>query len=149
MKIGLLVAAATGGVVGGAVVWLLQSGSFKLSPGSMTYEQLAATLLAASALIVTIIGIVVAVLALWGYREFQRTAEKKASKAAKRKVEAELQTGEIRQHIETIVVNFLQDGVASGTLISLVEQRRADASSLRRVDAGWGDEQEDEEIDRG
>ncbi len=69
----LAVAALIGGLVARGIVWFLRNGviTIKHLPIEMTYSDLAATMLAAASLLVTILGIFVAILAFVGYTQFR------------------------------------------------------------------------------
>jgi hypothetical protein len=131
--------AGAGGIIGGAVVWLMQRGSFSLSPAGMTFEQLAALLLAFASFLVTVLGVGVAVLALWGYAQFKGLVDEAAQKAAVKKVDEELKEGELRRHTELVVTTFLQKGLADGSLVALLESRKEESERLSEVDKGWGE----------
>lgn len=63
-----------GAIIGGAMVWIGQAGSFSLRPVGMSYADLAATLLSAVGVIVAIFGGVLALAALWGFNQLKRDA---------------------------------------------------------------------------
>jgi len=108
-----------GGAVGGALVWFVQTNSFHLVPVGMTYTELAATLLSAVSVLVTILGVFVALLAIWGYSQFKSFAQS----AAKEHVGSQLKDGEIRTHIEGVVEKFLTSEIQSENFRSLVDKR--------------------------
>lgn len=128
-----------GGIIGGAVVWLMQRGSFSLRPVEMTFEQLAALLLAFASFLVTVLGVGIAVLALWGYAQFKGLVTEASQKAAVKKVDEELKEGELRRHTELVVTTFLQKGLADGSLVALLEARKEESERLSEVDKGWGE----------
>jgi len=85
----------------------------------MTYADLAATLLSAAAVLLTIIGIFIAALAIWGFAAFRSVAKT----AAKGHVSAQIKGGDLRNHIEELVKTYLSDELASGNLRSEFERR--------------------------
>ena len=133
----LVISALLGGAVGGGVVWAIQSGSFSLQPGSLTFEQLASLLLASATLLVTALGVGVGIVALWGYSQFKTLVTDSAQRAAVRMVDEDLKGGELRRHTELVVTTFLQKGFSDGTLLALLEARREEAARLAQLDAGW------------
>lgn len=139
MKIHGVVWAAAGGVLGGVAVWVAQTSSLTLVPGEWSYEALAATLLTAASLLVTMIGVGVGVLALWGYSQFKNMTSEAAQKAALVKIEAELKEGELRSHVESVVRSVLEDVIFDrpGPLLQYLEERAAEQRRLREVDAEW------------
>ncbi len=128
-----------GGLLGGAAVWIGQRGSFNLTPVGMTYDQLAATLLAGSALLVTIFGVGIAILALWGFNSMKDGAVRAAKTAAVERVDNQLASGEIRVHVENIVLRFMRERTQDGSLQALVEEQENKENELKTVDDGWGD----------
>lgn len=109
----------TAGIAGTIIVLIAQGQPFHLAPANMSYADLAATLLGASAVLLAIIGVFVAALAIWGFTAFRDTT--KAS--AKQHVDDQLREGELRGHIEKIVSDFLTKEFAGGNLRKLVEER--------------------------
>ncbi|MGR4864316.1 hypothetical protein [Caulobacter sp. LARHSG274] len=103
----------------------------------MTFEQLASLLLAFASLLVTVLGVGIGVMALWGYAQFKTMVEESSEKAAVRKVDEDIKGGELRRHIEFVVTTFLERGARDGSLSALLEARREEADRLSQVDAGW------------
>lgn len=99
MSLKTTVTAAVGALIGGAVVWLGQKGSFNLVPVGMSYPDLAATLLAAVGTIVAIFGGVLALAALWGFSQLKRDAISAATTAGVAEIQAQVVQGAIRDHI--------------------------------------------------
>jgi hypothetical protein len=111
------------GAVAGAVatifVLLVQGQPFRLTPVGMTYADLAATLLAASAVLLTIIGIFIAALAVWGFTAFRAMTKS----SAKAHVTSQLKSGDLRNHVESVVTEFLTREFAGGNLRRQLEER--------------------------
>ena len=87
----------------------------------MTYPDLAATLLAAVAVMVTVLGVFVAILAIWGYVHFRRSTKA----AALTYLKSEIQSGIIRQKLEELVVDYIvqEVGKPDGRLRGLLVER--------------------------
>jgi phosphate/sulfate permease len=114
-----LAAAAVGGLIGAGLLWLFQGNSLRLVPGNMSYAELSAIILSAVSVLVTILGVVVAILAIWGYSHFKNIAEN----SAKSHVAAEMEDGSLRKHLESSVTEFMQREFDSGKLRSMLEAR--------------------------
>lgn len=141
MKQSLLV--LSGGLVGGGAVWLLQGGSLRLIPASMSYEAFVGILLTAVSVIVAAIGIGVGLVAFWGFVSFRTMVDDAAKKAAITKVDEELKEGEVRKHVENIVTKFMDDRRRDGTLAQLLEERAKEDEALSDLDRGWFEVDED------
>lgn len=135
------------GCIGGAVVWIGQGHSLRLLPDSMSYPDLVASLLAAVAVMVAIFGVVMAVLAIFGYRHFKSVVEK-ASKASAEEVinnsaEAmvvnKVNSKEIRELILTEVGNIITNGGLGGTLSPWLDEQKRREDALREIDKDFGE----------
>jgi len=68
----------------GVVVWLVSAhGAAYLEPGSWKYEDLVSILLSVVSVLVTGIGIVIAVAAIWGFQSLRSLAEQKAEETSR------------------------------------------------------------------
>jgi hypothetical protein len=115
----LLIAGLVGGLLGASLIWILQGHSFHLVPQEMSYADLSATLLAAVSALVTILGVGVAILAIWGYSHFKGIAQS----SAKEHVNAEITDGTLRGEIHAAVTAFMQAGFDAGQLREILEAR--------------------------
>lgn len=116
------------GVFVGAVLFGWIAIGFSLKPSAhggsdiqMTYPDLAALLLGGVAVMVTVLGVFVAILAIWGYVHFKRTTKA----AALTYIKNELQDGSIRGKLEELVLEHIADEVSKpdGQLRSLLIER--------------------------
>lgn len=114
-----MTATLVGGFLGAALLWIFQGHSFRLIPGEMSYADLSAVMLSAVSVLVTILGVVVAIVAIWGYTHFKGIAED----AARNHVNSEMENGKLKEHLEVIVTAFLQQGFDSGQLRALLEAK--------------------------
>ena len=113
-------AASAGSVIGAALLWVFQGNSLRLVPEQMSYADLAAVMLSAVSVLVTILGVIVAIVAIWGYSHFKGIAEN----SAKSQVSNELEKGTLKQHLENSVTSFMQREFGdSGKLRTLLEER--------------------------
>lgn len=83
-----------------------------LRPIGMTYADLAAVLLTAVSVIVAVFGVLMALLALWGYRHFKDVAksasESMAMKVARDEVEREMREGTAGRLIDQKVFEAME-----------------------------------------
>jgi hypothetical protein len=105
-----------GGVVGGALVLLLQNGELRLT-ATMKYEDLAAVLLSAVGVIVAVVGVGLAILAVWGFSQLKSDSIAAAVAAARRQVDELIQQEiaspemeqRIRNRVDQIVLGNARD----------------------------------------
>lgn len=71
-----------GGILGGAFALFLRGGGIRFTPSEVKYEDLAAVLLAAVGVIVAVFGVVLAILAFWGFSQLRKDSIKAAVTAA-------------------------------------------------------------------
>lgn len=76
-----------GGVLGGAFALFLRGGGIRFTPSDVKYEDLAAVLLAAVGVLVAVFGVVLAILAFWGFSQLKKDSIKAAVTAALAKVD--------------------------------------------------------------
>lgn len=122
-----------GGVIGGAIVWIGQAGSFALRPIGMSYADLAATLLSAVGVIVAIFGGVLALAALWGFAQLKRDAIAAAEIAGSREIREHIENGAIREYIKGEIVRLTDEEVNSERMDQRIQQR-VDAVTFGRPD---------------
>lgn len=131
---------ALAGAVAAAAVLVIQGQPFHLSPVGMTYADLAATLLAAAALLTTLIGLFIAALAIWGFTALRSFAKS----AAKSHVSQQLKQGELRSHVENVVTAFLKTEFEDGNLRQQLEEHIDEilitAPSSRAQESGTTDD---------
>lgn len=87
----------------------------------MSYAELAALVLAAVAVLVTILGIFIAILALWGYSQFRKSAKG----AAMVYVESQLKDGGgLRSEINKLIVGQVEASMErGGVLRTIIEEK--------------------------
>jgi hypothetical protein len=91
---------------------------------NMPYQDLAAVLLTAVAVIVTVLGVSMAILAVWGYASFERIAKK----AARDYVKGDIKNGKLRRQVEILAVEtmtrYMDEAMGDqGKLRSMLEER--------------------------
>lgn len=123
-----------GGLIGGTVVWIGQSGSFRLIPADMSYSDLAAVLLAAVGVIVAIFGGVLALAAIWGFTQLKRDAVTAAEVAGASEIKQQINNGSIRDQI-LAEINRLTDAEFKSPRMDQRIQSRVDAVTFGRADA--------------
>lgn len=130
-----------GAITGGAVVWLGQTGSFRLRPVDMSYADLAATLLTAVGVIVAIFGGVLALAAIWGFSQLKQDAIRAAESAGHKEVREQIENGSVRDYIKGEVERLADEEFKS---------ERMDKRINQRVDAvAFGRPAEDKLLDDG
>ena len=85
----------------------------------MTYPELAAVVLTSVAVLVTVLGVFIAVLTVWGYSQFKDIARS----AAVKRVEEQIAEGRLRKDIEEIVTLHVTKSISQGEIRVLLEQR--------------------------
>jgi hypothetical protein len=133
-----------GAVLGGAGVELIQRMYFTHSSFDMSYSDLAATILAATAVILAVLGFFIAVAALLGWAEFRGLTKKAAETAAKDRIDERLDNGDIRAHFEELTDKFLKSKFESKSFQELV-LRRVDNMVFARKDFRRDDEGDENE----
>lgn len=83
----------------------------KLDGINMSYTDLVAILLTATSTIITILGVFVALLAIWGYSQF----EKMTKEASTRHLERLLQSGKFRDEVDQTILTHVSAELAKET----------------------------------
>jgi hypothetical protein len=76
----------------------------------LTYPELAAIMLGAVAVLVTVLGIGVAVLAVWGYGQLNEQARKAATKHLKKELK---KGGALKGEVDELIVAHIKDEIAT------------------------------------
>lgn len=130
--------AFTGAILGGGVVWLLQGHTLYLLPQDMSYADLIAIILTAVSLMVGIFGVVMAILAIFGYRHFKGVVQKasieSARDVARAHVVQDLSQGGARRLIEQLVADFLETATQDGRFADWAEERRREKAQMNDID---------------
>lgn len=103
------------------VLWLGFLGPRQPQPSDFT--QYSAVLLTAVAVLVTTLGVFIAILAVFGYSEMKRMAQRVGEESALRHVEGELKSGSLGATIESRVLAFLTDRYDDNRLNQMIEAR--------------------------
>ncbi|MDP2763838.1 MAG: hypothetical protein Q8O54_03265 [Brevundimonas sp.] len=104
-----------------AVLWLGLAGPRQ--PGSGDYIAYSAVLLTAVAVLVTVLGVFVAILALAGYAEMKRMAQRVGEESAVKHVKDELERGSLGTNIDSRVMDFLTEKYDDNRLSQMIEAR--------------------------
>ena len=108
----------------------------------MTYAELAAVLLAAASVMVAVFGVSMAVLALWGYRQFKRVAKVASSdiarQVASKEVLNELREGAAGNLIDQKVLQAMDEVLRSGKFDAWREEREAERKRHTELDEEEG-----------
>lgn len=122
-----------GSLIGGAVVWVGQRGQFRLEPSSMSYSDLAAILLTAVAVIVTIFGGVLALAAIWGFNQLKQDAVNGAKAAGSTEVREQIVNGAIRDYILNEIGRLADEEFRSERMEARIK-RRVDSVTFGKPD---------------
>jgi hypothetical protein len=87
-----------GSIVGAFVAILIREGTFAIDAGGMKYEDLAAVLLSAVGVLVTVFGVILAILAFWGFGQMKTDAVKAAEVAGTNEVREQITMGPLREY---------------------------------------------------
>lgn len=104
------------GMLSGTIATVTSLFSFHITPDElsglpMSYSDLVAILLTATSTIITILGVFVAVLAIWGYSQF----EKMTKEASSRHLELLLQSGKFRDEVDQTILKHVSAELAKET----------------------------------
>jgi len=130
-------------IAGAYVVSILHEGRLRIFWDMKTTDW-TAVMLACSALILTAVGIFVAILALWGWTSIKRDSVAAARREAKRCVDAYLASPEAEIRINRAVEQWFNRNADQGTLMPYIAElvRRANTMTEfdAEVDEAWGEE---------
>lgn len=110
-----------GVVVTLALLWLGLAGPRQ--PAATDYAAYSALLLTAVGVLVTVLGVFVAILAIAGYSEMKRMAQRVGEESAVKHVKDELETGSLGANIDTRVMDFLTNKYDDNRLNQMIETR--------------------------
>lgn len=134
-----------GGIIGGALVWIAQSGNISLSPTDLDYADLAAILLTAVAVIVAIFGGVLALAAVWGFKQLKEDAMEVAEQAGADEIKEQIENGRIRDYLVEEIGQLTEAEFNSARMDRRIN-RRIDAITYRNVggdrELDWQDRNE-------
>jgi hypothetical protein len=117
----LLLSGLAGGVIATAILIVV----FRYWPntlvrGGMSYAELATIVLTGVAVLITILGVFVAILAVWGFGNFEELAKR----AAKAHVRDQIKTGKLKFVIESATNSYLEEEFAEdGRLLNILYSR--------------------------
>jgi len=121
-----------GSVVGAAFVFFLYTGGVNKSP-NINYTDLAAVMLGAVTIVLSVLALVIAGAAIWGYRAFMKMAADKGSAVAK--IEAtKVATKLVPVHIAEIADSVLEEH-AKSVALRVITPEHLDQLIRERVDA--------------
>jgi predicted PurR-regulated permease PerM len=122
-----------GAILGGAIVWYVQTGNIRFTPAGMSFPELAATLLTAVAVIVAIFGGVLALAAVWGFNQLKENAVKAAKEVGLDEIQEQIANGELRDYIVKQIERLINDEIDSDRMERRI-RGRVDAVAFGRTD---------------
>ncbi|ANY20522.1 hypothetical protein A6F68_02014 [Tsuneonella dongtanensis] len=100
---GWILPLVVGGITGAFASVILLGWLGDLTPNGFSYLDLAAVLLTAVGVLVTVLGVAFAIAAVWGFSELKRSATLAAQEAAVEEVKEQIENGEIRRYLERAI----------------------------------------------
>lgn len=136
-------AAIVGGTCSGVFIWIFQGHTLEIVPQQISYPDLIAVLLTGVGLLLSVVGLAVAFIAIYGFRHFKKTAETVATSKAQIIAVDRLQTflgGEeasmlINAQVRTLVVEILEN---KGTYSAWNREASAEAAKMDELDRSDG-----------
>lgn len=119
MRVNTWTSAFIGGLIGATLMVVGQRADLHMKPVEMSYNDWAGVLLAAAALVVTAVGVVMAIAAIWGFSGIKTGAEV----AAVEHVSDRLTKGDLGDRLDKAFTKFLDDRMKDGKLRQLLEDR--------------------------
>jgi uncharacterized membrane protein YcjF (UPF0283 family) len=115
----------------------------QLKSNGMTYQDLVTVILTALAVMIALLGLGVAILAVWGFTTFQKMAQD----AARTYVSNDIEKGRLRTHLEALVTAHLNKESEEGGTYRKILEDAADRYALARGQkpSGTGVTSEDED----
>lgn len=102
----------TSSFFGAAVLWVFQGHSLEIIPSTMSYSDFVAILLTVLSALVAVIGLALAIFALWGWAQFRKGVESKIIEITPRFLANELKEGGTRQVLDGLVIDFFRAELA-------------------------------------
>lgn len=112
-----------GGLIGSCLTWVLVTGNFRVEAVGMTYAEMAATVLGATAVLLAVLGLFMAVVAVLGLAQFCSMTRRAAQETAKDHIDDRLKNGALRDNLDKILPEYLEQQFKSGELRKFVEER--------------------------
>jgi hypothetical protein len=127
------------GLAGGVIATALLVATSKYWPnallrGTMTYSELVTVILTGVAILITILGVFVATLAVWGFGNFEDLAKK----AAKSHVRDQIKGGKLKSVVEESAREYLEREFSEDGSLRAMVHSRVDAILLTDADRRSG-----------
>jgi len=128
-----------GGFCGGGAVWITQGHTLEVLPDRISYPDLIAVLLTGVGLLLSIIGLAVAIIAIYGYQHFKKTAKTVATDRANVIAVERLQeflagaevSGQIHARVRELVVEIMEN---KAPYAAWSRESNAEAAKLDELD---------------
>lgn len=121
--------------IGAALMWVFQGNSLRVVPSAMSYADFVAVLLTAISALVAVVGVALAVFALWGWSQFRRGVQAKIAEITPRLLAEELRSGSTRQVLDDLVVDFFRTELENpGVAEAWAAERKRRQDELEELD---------------
>lgn len=97
-----------GAIIGGFIVWLMSTRELHVVPVGVSYGDLAAIALTASTVVLAVLALLIAIAAIYGYREFMKRSAAVAAEKA-REVAEPIATAEVRAYLSTNLTPIFEE----------------------------------------
>lgn len=130
----LLLASA---LLGASILWVFQGHSIAIVPSTMSYGDFVAVLLTAISTLVAVIGLALAIFALWGWSQFRRGVEAKIKDITPMFLAKEIKEGGTRQVLDELVIEFFRSELAKpGMAEAWAAERKRQQDEFDDLDDG-------------
>ena len=114
------------GAIGAALMWVFQGHTLRVIPGSMSYADFVALILSALSALLALLGIALAIAAIWGWAEFKNRIDSKVNDLTPGLLETQLREGEARELITNLVGQMFRIELAKAEEAERERERTAE-----------------------
>jgi hypothetical protein len=115
-----------GAILGSFIALMFREGSFAVDAGTIKYEDLAAVLLSAVGVLVAVFGVILAILAFWGFNQLKADAVRVAEAAGTQEVREQVTSGPLRDYIHDEIDQIIKAELGSEAMEQRIVDRVAE-----------------------
>ena len=130
VKLGILLVVSS--AISAAVMWVFQGHTLQVMPDSMSYADFVALILSALSALLALLGIALAIAAIWGWAEFKSRIDSKVNELTPGLLETQLRDGEARELITNLVGQMFR--IEHAKAEELERERERAANELDELD---------------